>query len=322
MTHIWRLEGYGVGKETTRGTAVDPAIWVQQTEADFEDNVEKIIDESALGVLMNSSESNKTKQYAMWEITWILASTSVGYFFLSLLGSVVSSAASSGAYSHEFTMDNVNAKQSLTISKKTPTQELRFALAMIEAFGLTANVGEQVFMRSALRAKAGQTSSLTKAYAEDNKFYAHMVTVKIADTVAELDGASALCLENIELNLTQELEDGFCFTSGVDLGDIYNKGFAIDGTFGKIVQDDTFEDLVRDETVKAMRIEIVDTSKTIGVSDNPTVKVDIAKVTFEDHDYEWGLNDVMRETVTFKGHYDLANASDLNITVINEQASY
>lgn len=322
MTHIWRLEWYGVGKETTRWTAVDPVIWVHQTEADFDDEVEKVIDESALWKLMTSSESNKTKQYAMWEITWILASTSIWYFLLSLLGSVTTSPASTGAYSHVFSMDEVNDKQSLTISKKTPTQELRFALAMVESLSISANVGEQVNMTAGLRAKAGTTSTLTKAYTQDNKFYAHMVNVKFADDIAWLDAADAECFENIELNLTQELEDGFCFTSGFDLGDIYNKGFSIDGTFGKIRQNNTFEDYVINETEKAMRIELVDTSKTIGDSDNPTIKFDIAKVTFENHEPEWGINDVMRETVTFKWHYDLANSADIDVTVINEQASY
>jgi hypothetical protein len=33
-----------------------------------------------------------------------------------------------------------------------------------------------------------------------------------------------------------------------------------------------------------MRIQIIDTSTTIGVSDNPTITIDIAKVTFEDYE--------------------------------------
>ena len=322
MTHIWRLEWYWIGKESTRGTAVDPSVWVEQTEANFEDNVENIQDESALGVLMTTSESERTKQYAEWEIGGILAITSVWYFLLNLLWSVSSAAASAWAYQHDFSMNNTNSKQSLTISKKTPIGGERFALAMVSSFGLAANVGEAVIMKAWLRAKAWASASLTKTYAVDNKLYAKHVTMKLADTVAWLDAADALCIENFELNLTQELEDGFCFTSWVDLWDIFNKGFAIDWTFGKTKQDDTFKQYVMDWTVKAMRIQIIDTTTTIGASDNPTVTIDIAKVTFDDHESDGGLNDIMRENVTFKWHYDLANASDIDIVVINEQSSY
>lgn len=322
MTHIWRLEGYGIAKETTRGTAVDPAIWVQQTEANFEDMTENVQDESSLGVLMNTSESERTKQFAEWELSWILAITSVWYWLLALLWSVSSAAASAWAYQHDFSMDNTNSKPSLTLSKKTPVQGLRFANAMVASLGIAANVWEAVIMTTWVRAKVGATASLTKAYAVDNKLYAKHVTIKLADTVAGLDGASALCIENVELNLTQELEDGFCFESGVDLGDIYNKGFSIDWTFTKLKQDTTYSDYVLNGTVKAMRIQIIDTSTTIGASDNPTVTIDIAKVTFEDHESDGGLNDIMRENLTFKWHYDLANSSDIDISVINEQSSY
>lgn len=322
MTHIWRLEGYGVGKETTRWTAVAPTLWVQQTEATFEDVTENVQDESALGVLMTTSDSEKTKQYAEWEISWILASNAIWYFLLWLLGSVATTPATTGAYNHAFSMNNTNSKQSLTISKKTPIGWEAFALAMVSSLWIAANVGEQVIMKAWLKAKAATSATLTKTYAADNKFYAKHLIVKLADTVAWLGAASALCIENIELNLTQELEDGFCFTSGTDLADIFNKGFSIDWTFTKIKQDTVFSDYVKNGTIKAMRIEAIDTTTTIWLSDNPKMTIDIAKVTFDDHENDWGLDDVMRENITFKGHYDLANAADISVTLTNTQTAY
>lgn len=323
MTHIWRLEGYWVALESTRWTAVDPTIWVHQTEADFEDVFEKVMDESALWVNTNTSESRKIKQYAQGWIGWILAITSIGYILKSLLGAV-SSAETTGtwAYEHAFSTSSVNTKPSVTISKKTPISGLRYALWVVESLGISAKVGEAVMMKAWVKAKAWVTATLSKSYTSDNKLYAKNVTIKLADTVAWLDGASALCLESFELNLTQELEDGFCFTSGVDLSDIYNKGFSIDGSFTKVKQDETYKDYVKNETYKAMRIQIIDTDTTIGVSDNPSVIIDIARISFEEHAQDGGLNDIIRENLTIKWHYDLANSSDLDITVINETASY
>jgi len=322
MTHIWRLEGFWIGKESVRGTAVAPAVWVDQTDAEFWDTIEKVQDESALWVLMNSNWSTATKQYAEWELSWMLAIRSVWYFLYSLLWNVSSAAASAWAYQHDFSMNNINTKQSLTISKKTPIWQENYALAMVTSLWISAAVWEAVIMSWLLRAKAWVNAALTKAYAVDNYLYAKHVTIKLADTVAWLAAAPALCIESFELNLIQELEDSICFSSWIDLWDIFNKWFSIDWSFTKIKQDLTYQDYVKNDTVKAMRIQIIDTATTIGASDNPTVTIDIAKVTFEDHEDDGGLNDVRRENVTIKWHYDLANGSDIDILVINEQSSY
>lgn len=323
MPHIWRLEGYGVWKETTRWTAVSPSTWVHQTEANFENTIESVMDESALGVLMTTSESTKTKQYAEGTITGITDDTSIGYFLLSVLGNPTSAeTAGTGAYEHSFTMDNTNSKPTITISKSTPIEDLAFANAMVSALNISGNVWEQITMSADLRAKASEGATLTKSYAEQNKFYVKNATIKFADTVAGLDSADAECIENFDIALTQELEDGFCLESGVDLSDIYNKGFSIDGNLTKKKITNVLESWVNNKTQKAMRIEFIDTSKTIGVSDNPTVQITLSKVTFEDHSSEGGLDDIMRENVNFKAHYDLSSASDIEVKLVNELSTY
>ena len=37
----------GIGKETTRGTAVAPSYWVKHLDIDFQNKIEKIFNESA-----------------------------------------------------------------------------------------------------------------------------------------------------------------------------------------------------------------------------------------------------------------------------------
>ena len=324
--YIGRLKWYWIWKESVRWTAVAPTFWIQQNEADFDNTVEKIIDESAVWVLMNSSESNNIKQYATWNINWILPSNWIWLFLLSLLWSVSSAPTSWGgwAYEHDFSMNNINSKQSLTVALKTPIEELRYALAMIWSMVISANMWEAVMFKALLRAKFWTTSSLTKAYVEDNKFYSHNVTIKIADDLAWLDAALGECIETFELSLTQELEDWFCFKSWRDLDDIHNKAFSIDLTLWKIMRNTTYQEYVEDtpEVYKAMRIEMTDTSKTIWTSDNPTIQIDIAKVSFDKHEPEGPIDDVERESLTCKGHYDLANSDDLTIKVINTTTSY
>ena len=324
MTHTWRKEGYGIGKETTRGTVAAPTIWIPQTEASFQDKRETQADESAIGVLMNSTDIEKVKQYSEGEIWGILATNSIGYFLLSILGSVSSAPTSGGgwAFEHDFSMDETNTKQSFTVTKSTPLWTKQYALGMISALNISANVWEAVNMNASIMAKAGVAGSATKAYALDNKLYAKHLTVRIADNIAGLDSASGNCFESIELDLTQELEDEFCFNSGVDIGDIINKSFGITGSISRKKSDTNFETYADDVVYKAMRIEIIDANKTIWTSDNPSVIIDLAKVSFEYPEDDAGINDIVTETIAYTAHYDIANAKDIDIKVINTLSTY
>lgn len=320
MAHIGRLEGYWVGKETTRGTAVAPSLWFQHTEAEFDDSFENIQDESALWVLMTTSESERTKQFAAGSLTWVLAAKQYWYFLLSLLGSVTTEDFL-WVKKHTFSQALTNSKPSLTISKKTPISAKQYALAMVSALGISAKVGEAVIAKIELKAKMWATGSLTKAYTEDYKFYAKHIEILLDDVGGDFSWASAECFESIELNITQELLDSQCFASGVDLWDIYNGAASIDGSIMKISQNETYKNYAKNGTKKAMRITIKDTSKTIGTT-NPMIQIDIAKVSFEEYENDGGLNDIMRENITIKAHYERETGKDIDIILVNDQTSY
>ena len=326
MTHIWRLEWFGIGKETTRGTAVAPAFWIPHTEASFQNRKEEVIDESSFWTWLNSANSEKTKEYADGNIKWILASNWCWYLFEAILGSGVSAATTwwGGAYQHDFTLTDTNTKPSFTIVKKTPLDTKAYTLGMLSSLTMSANVGEAVFLDVNIMAKVGVNTTATKAYAVDNKLYAKHLKVKIADDIAGLDWASGSCFENIELSLTQDLENEFCFNSGVGIGDIFNKAFWATGTIGRIKQDNTFEWFALSDptTYKAMRIEIIDTGVTIGTSDNPSVIIDLARVSFGIPEDDAGLDEIVRETIPFTVHQDIANWENIDIKVINTLSAY
>lgn len=142
-------------------------------------------------------------------------------------------------------MSNVNTKPTLTISKKTPLEAFAYANAIISSLTISAKVGEEILYKFAAKSKASAAATLTKAYAQANKLYAKHLNVYFADNIAGLAGASAECWESIEASLTQEIEEAFCFSSGVDIGDIFNKGFAIDVKGMKRKTDLTYENYVK-----------------------------------------------------------------------------
>ena len=54
-------------------------------------------------------------------------------------------------------MDETNSKQSFTVTKNTPLGTKQFALGMLSALNITANVGEAVMIGANIKAKAGVT---------------------------------------------------------------------------------------------------------------------------------------------------------------------
>ena len=83
----------------------------------------------------------------------------------------------------------------------------------------------------------------------------------------------------------------------------------------------TFKALFKDDTKKAMRVDIV-SGATIGSASNPQLKFDFNKVTLRD----WGRSDenaeLITQTSTFKALYKISEAKMVEAVLTNLTASY
>ncbi len=95
----------GIGKETTRGTAVSPAVWYPWLSLDANDNIELAENESVLGNRAGLSGADVAQKYAEISLEGKIRELAYGYILLGTLGGV-SSAIKSGetvVYRHTFT---------------------------------------------------------------------------------------------------------------------------------------------------------------------------------------------------------------------------
>jgi hypothetical protein len=79
-------------------------------------------DESSLGSIMDARDVVVTKKFGEGEIGGNIEVNQIGYLLLALLGSVTSSPASTGAYTHNFSLLNSNIIKTLTIGIKDPIE--------------------------------------------------------------------------------------------------------------------------------------------------------------------------------------------------------
>lgn len=66
---------------------------------------------------------------------------------------------------------------------------------------------------------------------------------------------------------------------------------------------------------QALRIELTDSDVDLGGGINPKLTIDLAKISYTDRTPAYGVDDIVKQTLTFKGHYDGSSAID--VTLVN-----
>ena len=318
---IGRKISVGFGKETTRGTTVTPSIWYPRTNFSFEEKMETIENESSIGVIVDSQEMEIVKRFSEGSIEGYLSVNSLALPFLSLLGSVTTTTATTGAYKHAFSLNNINQSQSLTIGMDDLVQDYQFANCMVNKMKIKVETGKYVEVSMDFVGKKGATATLTPSFSTDYQLLAKQAIVKIATNLAGLTGATPLTIKSFELTISKKVEAQESVGS-IDPTDFLNTVVSIEGNLEALYEDEaTYKTIALAGNARAMRIDIVDTGTIIGVSTNPELKIDLAKAKFSEWSRTTGNNEVVTQSLGFKGLYSLSDAQAIVAELYNTVSS-
>lgn len=316
---IGRKINVGVGKETVRGTAVAPWLRIPKASLDFENKAEKIMDWSAIGVIEDSFDGKIIKQRAEWSLECNLYVNSIWYLLLNLFGACSTSGVN--PYTHEFTVAESNQHNSLTIGLADDTQDRQFALAMIDKFELSAKVWEFVTIKSDFKAKKSADWSLTPSYSTDYVLLGKNVKFKIASDLAWLAWASYISVKSITLTVSKNLEEDTILWS-TEPADFCNTMFSVEWNVELLRENETYKDMYEAETKKALRIEIEDTTTTIGTLTYPKLTIDLASVLFTEYAKKQENDTLVQQALTFKALYSMTDSKMILATLINTKSTY
>ena len=317
--YIWRKVNVWFWKETTRWTAVAPNLWCPKASLDFDEKSEKVIDESSIGVIEDSFDWHVVKQRAEWSFECNAYANAIWYILLNLFGSV-STSGSTGEYTHEFSVDETNQHQSLTIGLADDTQDKQFPLAMIDSAEITAETWNFVTISSDFRSQKGSNASLTPSYSNDFALLWKHVQVYLADDLTGLDSASSIQATQVTLTINKNLEDVDVLGSVQPL-DFCNTFFNIEWSMELLRDDATYQSIYMDGVKKAMRIEIVDNDTTLS-SGHPSLTFDLANVIMTEYAKAQDNNALIRQTLTFRWLYSMNDNSMITAKLINSQSAY
>lgn len=327
---IGRQVQMGIAKEAVRGTAeAAAAFWIPFSELDINEKNTKINDEQSFGVIEDAIGQSIVKQWAEGSLKAPIGDAHFPLLLYSLLGSkaVVAHAGETIVYDHTITVAQSAQHPTLTLFIDDPSatagaQDYKHALGVLSSLELHYEVGKFLEYTANLKAKKGVQAALTPSSSTENRFLPQHLTFKLATNLAGLDAASAIVLKSLTLKIDQGIEDDDVL-GNIAPNDYLNKQFSIEGTLEALWDDEaTFKTLALAGTAKAMRIDLKNTSVTLGVGTNPQVRIDLAKVIFKEITKPIKLNDIVRQTLSFKAFYSSADSKMVTILGTNLTASY
>ncbi|MDP9370526.1 MAG: phage tail tube protein [Chloroflexota bacterium] len=320
---IGRLMAVGLGKETTRGTAVAPSFFIPQTEFSVMDRDEKIMDTSALGRIEEAHDGDQDHQWAEGSLAGVIRDRSFGLILLAAFGQVSSAlkGAETVVYNHDFSVANTNTHPSLTIAAKDANEDLRMALGMLSRLEIRAELGGYLTYTADFIAKKSAAATNTTSYTVENKFRPQDLTLKVADTVANLGAATATQITSLTLTIEKNTEADYALGTH-DIVEIFNKQFTTSVAFTARYSSTALKDLVFNGSKRAMSIAVTRSDITIGTASNPAMTFTFRPGFFNSWSKEGGLDDILSQNIEYSGLYSTSDSAELTATLTNTVTGY
>lgn len=325
---IGRTVQVGIAKETSRGTAISAAeFYIPFASLSLDEKKGSVVDEEARGIIEDSVGSTIIKEWVEGSLKAPVGTKHIGLVLKAVFGGLSSAAnadASGNVYDHTITVAQSAQHQSLTLFLDDPAggQDYKHANGVATDFQLDYALGKFVEYTLGLKALKGATATLTPSATTETRFRPQDLTFKVAADLSGLGAASAIKVKSASIKVSKNIEDDDVL-GATSPADFLNKQLTVEGTIEAIWQNESdFKTAFLAGTHKALRLDLVDTSTTIGTSANPQLRIDLAKVFFKELTRPIAINDVIKQTLSFKAHYSTGDSKMLTILLTNLTASY
>ena len=314
---------FGIGKETTRGTAVAAGYWVRNTSYSVDEKVNLAVEEVNRNLIEDSIDAQVVGDYVEGEVAGPIRDRHLGLFLLSLFGTDTPATHSgeSIVYDHVYTVAQSNQHQSLTFWLKNPNQTKKFALGMINSMELNVELGKHAMFNTKFRAKKGATDTASPSYVAENIFLPNHGAVRFASAYSGLDAASDITLRSCKVTINKGLVENRVLGSTA-ANDFNNTLFSVEGEITLTYDDDTYIDFLLAGTTRAMRLALTNSGVTLGVGTNPSLTLNFAKCIFKEVSRKNDRGDLVVQTLAFKALYSESDSLLANATLVNLVASY
>jgi hypothetical protein len=317
---IGRTGAIGIAVEATQGTAVAPTFFVPVQSYSFDDKVEYVKNDSAMGRIEEFNDADIIKEWSEGEYGGKIFIDSIGAELTALFGQSPTSTqrATSGVYDHAYELANNNDHKSLSVSYVDDVQDVRSPFAMINTWSLEVAVDDYVKRTINLIGKKSASVTNTPAFTNEVEFIPSMVSLKLASSAAGLDGATAINVTSFNMEVAKNAEALYVLGSKQP-EDIINKQFGVTGSIELYFENTTYRDYVFANTHRAVRIAMADTSVDLGSGHNPELRFDLNEVVFSEFERGWDSNDPLKQTLNFEALVSVTDNKMISSRLTNTQ---
>ncbi|NDZ93347.1 hypothetical protein G3I13_02040 [Streptomyces sp. SID6673] len=312
--HIGRLEAIGLGIEGTPGTAVAPQIYLRWLDNGFQNKTNVVENESAMGVVDQINDSEVTRRWAEGTIGGKVTSHGAGFLLTGFFGSPTTGSATGGIYPHTFVMNQSSKPNpALTIVRSNPLEDVQHAYAVLDTLEITSETDEYVLFSSAIKARKGESASLTPAFISEAEFVSKHVTVKMAANLAGLSGATALIASSVKLNLERPSEPFNPLGTG-DTPEFDRGSFTVSGELVVRYTDTQYEENFMNNTVQAMQISLSNGDDSLVFT--------LGQVRTRELERSGDRDETVTQTLSLKGEYSQSAGKSIEAVLSNTRATY
>ncbi len=312
---VGRRGQLGIAVESTRGTPVNPTLWVPWATMSFKDTVEEAREEQGMGVIADSDSKYVTMKMGEGDVEAQLYDKAMGAILTGLIGASPTTGGTD-PYTHTYTLSNTNQHKSLSLYWKDPDRSDMFPLSMIESLQISVEPNGIVNYTVSFKSKtAREWTSQTASYTSiGNKFLHQHLQFRLAANVGALSAATPISLKGLELTISKNtMFDSVMGT--VEPEDILNQQLSVEGNINLNLEDDTYRDYMLNGTYRSMEV-------LLSRSSSSSLQLRFPRVDFSEWEPDYTLNEIAKQQINFKANYDAANALDIISTcvLINSQA--
>jgi len=306
---VGRRGELGLAKEATRGTALEATEWLGRNTISFDEKTATARNEQGLGRIEDSDGNHVVGRHGEGEFEYDMEDRQLGLILTSLFGASPVTAGGP-TYTHTYTLQNTNLHQSLSLTYQDPDNTTIFPRVVVDNLSITlepegivkATVG---FMSSYGREWTSQTADFTLL---GQKFLHQHLKFKLAANIAGLSGASVISLKGLEINISSNtVLDNVMGT--VEPEDILNQQFSVEGSITLNKEDQTYKNYMIDGTYRSMEVVLERATDSI-------LQLQLPRVDFTEWEQDRSLNEIVPQSINFKGNYDAANALAIISTAV------
>lgn len=297
----------GIGKESSRGTGVSPTEWIPRVTVSFEDKTDTAREAEGLGRIEDSDSNHVLRRFAEGDIEFEVNDRQVGMFLTSLLGA---SPTTTGGptYAHAYALSNTNQHQSVSIYYEDPDVRKLYPLGVVSSLEFTAEPDAIVRATASVMSKGSRDwTNQTEDFTDIGlKFLQQHVQIKLATDLSGLAAATPLSVKSLNLTISANAQnDNVLGTAEPE--DILNHQFSVEGSLTLNKEDDTYRGYMTNGTYRAMEINF-------NRAANSSLQFQFPRVDFTEWEQDRSLDDIVSQSINFKGNYDAANGQAIITT--------